>query len=299
MIIPPFLNRDSNIHIVTPARKVSVEDIQRGTQYLENIGFRVSFGKNTYGIHNQFGGTDQERLDDFQAALDNPNIDAILCARGGYGGTRFVDELNLSKFKENPKWIAGFSDNTSIHNLLAKNNIASIHSSVPLLIGREESKVSDQALINTLLGTEKGYTFNSNQKYDIRGNCISTITGGNLTLVCNTLGTKTEIDTRNKILFLEDVNENHYHIDRMITHLFRAGKFDNISGIIIGQFSDMKDTKAYFGKNVIEIIKERVPDNTPLISDFSSGHIPNNLPLIFGKNVELNITESEYSITYL
>ncbi len=298
MISPVSLTPGNKISIVAPARKVTPQELSNGIQFLEQSGLEIELGKHLYQQHHQYAGTDLQRLSDFQQALDNPNTKAIICARGGYGTSRIIDQLDFSQFLRNPKWICGFSDNTTLHCHLHQLGIQSIHSTVPLLMGKESTLNSDNSLVNALFGQplpliQKAHDLN------IQGETKAEIIGGNLSLVVNMLGTASAPDFKNKILFLEDVDEHLYYIDRLMVQLKRTGILEQLSGLLVGHFSKIKDAPSYFGKNVSEIIHEHTSEyNYPVGFNIPSGHEDENMAIVFGRTCLLKINSQGTSVTY-
>jgi muramoyltetrapeptide carboxypeptidase len=298
MLSPKPLQSGDKVAFVAPATRVRREEVQRAIQIFETWGLQVVLGKNTFEQYYQFAGSDVQRAEDFQEMLDDPEVSAIICARGGYGTLRIIDKLDFTKFLENPKWVVGFSDVTVLHNHLNELGVETIHGSMPLLMPRQtkSSIVSlKNALFNQKLRIEAlPHTFNR------MGTAKGEVIGGNLSLFSTTLGTKSEIDTTDKILFIEDVDEYIYHIDRLIIHLKRAGKLKNLSGLIIGQFTDIKDDKENpFGRNIYETIQELTAEyNYPIFYNFPAGHHKKNMALIFGRRARLDVNENNASLHF-
>lgn len=298
-IQPDFLKPGDKIAIVAPARKVLPNEISEGIKYFENNGFEVILGKNLFEVNHQFAGTDEQRASDFQWALDDPQIKAIICARGGYGTSRIIEKLDFSKLKKQPKWIAGFSDNTTLHCHINNLGFQSIHSTVPLLMGSKNTKESDDSLVNLLVGNPSLITVPNCDKNQI-GDCKATIVGGNLSLIVNMLGTTSELNTDDKILFIEDLDENLYHFDRMMVQLQRAKKLSKLKGLIIGHFSKIKDDKDYFGEDIIEIIERNAAEvHGPICYNYPSGHENPNIALYFGRLSKLKVDSKGSCIEYL
>ncbi|MBK7965190.1 MAG: LD-carboxypeptidase [Bacteroidetes bacterium] len=293
MKIPPYLVPGSTIGICAPARKVSSEEMVPGISLLENWGFKVKTAKNLYAADHQFSGTDAQRTADMQELMDDPMVDAIISARGGYGCVRIIDKLNFTKFEKKPKWIIGFSDLTVFHNHLHQNfSIPSVHA--PMVFSMGGNRCTDEALENLrrlLTGEAIRYLVESSP-FNRKGNADGILVGGNLSLLYALSGSESDIDTNGKILFIEDLDEYLYHIDRMMMQLKRSGKLDGLSGLIVGGMSDMRDNAIPFGKTAEEIISEAVRDYTfPVCMNFPSGHIQNNHPLVMGGSVSLEVGE--------
>jgi muramoyltetrapeptide carboxypeptidase len=228
-------------------------------------------------------------------------VKAILIARGGYGTMRIIDEINFNALRENPKWIIGYSDVTVLHSALNIQNIASLHATMPINFSKNEEATN--SLFKVIAGEKTNYLYNydtsENKNLFKKGNVKAPIIGGNLSLLYAMQGSKTDIDTKGKILFLEDLDEYLYHIDRMILSLKRAGKFDDLAGLIIGGMSDMKDNLVPFGHRAEEIISFHLKDkNYPICFDFPCGHIVRNLSLPLGFDAILSITDEQVNLAY-
>ena len=294
MIKPDILKGGDTVAIVSSARKVSAGEIQPAIDILGSWGLKVVTGKNLFKQQNQFAGTDDERLSDFQTALDDKNIKAILFARGGYGTIRIIDRIKWDNFKKNPKWLIGFSDITVIQSHVLTNCSAeSLHA--PMAFNFK--KASPESLSNlkkVLFGENLSYHIpeNISSNFNRYGNAKGILTGGNLSLLYALNGTPSDIDYAGKILFIEDLDEYLYHIDRMMLTLKRSGKLKSLAGLIVGGMTDMKDNTVPFGKSAEEIICEAVEEyKYPVCFGFPAGHIRDNRPLIFGSEVELKVTE--------
>lgn len=285
MKIPPYLRKGDTIAITCPAGYMSLEKAQTCIDTLQKWGYEVLVGK-TLGStsKNYFSGTDDERLDEFQAMLDAPEVKAILCGRGGYGVGRIIEELDFTQFKKKPKWIIGFSDITVLHAHINRNlKIASLHAPMAAAFneGGFKSKYV-QSLKYALQGVKANYSCKPHQ-LNQTGIAEGELIGGNLALLAHLVGTSSDIQTKNKILFLEDVGEQHYNVDRMMIQLKRSGKFKNLAGLIIGGFTDMQDTERPFGKKVYQIIKEHLSENEyPVCFNFPVSHAKENFALKCG-----------------
>ncbi len=301
MKIPPFLKPGDKIRIVSPAGKIEENEVLPAVKWLIEQGFEVELGKHVFARHFQYAGTDRERLEDVQAALDDADTSAIICSRGGYGTVRIIDKLNFSGFLQKPKWVVGFSDITVLHSCLQHLEIATIHGAMPRYFFDEKGQVSEslESMMNLLTGKEAEYIIPSNVS-NRPGIAAGEITGGNFSIVSSLQGTQYEIDTSGKILFLEDLDEYLYHTDRMVNQLKLAGKLDNLSALIIGDFTDMKDNESPFGKTVHEIMLEAVVEfDYPVCFGFPAGHNKKNLALAFGKTWELNISQNHSTLKLL
>jgi muramoyltetrapeptide carboxypeptidase len=295
MKIPPSIKPGDKIRIISPAGKVKEEHVLPAVEWLQNQGYKVELGKHVFANHFQFAGTDKQRLDDLQTALDDPETAAIICSRGGYGTVRIISKTDFTKFVENPKWLAGFSDITILHACMNNLGVATIHGAMPRYFFDEKGNQNENlnTLMKLLTGEKVNYSIETAQtgRY---GKVSGELVGGNLSIISSLQGTKYEIDTDGKILFLEDIDEFLYHTDRMIHQLKLSGKLDNLAGLIIGDFTDMKDNESPFGKSVHEIVQEAVEEfGYPVCFGFPAGHDKKNLALAFGKTWEMEVLEQE------
>jgi muramoyltetrapeptide carboxypeptidase len=297
MIIPPFLKAGDTVALVCTARKFFPEDAKPAIDLLESWGLNVKLGS-TIGLDNfQLGGTDSERAADFQAQLEDENVKAIWCARGGYGTVRIIDSLDFSKFKKHPKWIMGFSDVTVLHSQLNVECVASLHSIMPFTVPTAPEEVKD-TLRKALFGETISYTIPS-KSYDVNGTASGELVGGNISILYSLLGSKSAIETKDKILFIEDLDEYLYHIDRMMYNLKRNGYFENVKGIIVGSMTDMHDNEIPFGQNEVQIITEIAKDlSIPIAFQFPAGHQKDNRTLILGQQVAFEVNEKEIKLKF-
>jgi muramoyltetrapeptide carboxypeptidase len=297
MIIPPFLKAGDTVVLVCTARKFFPDDAKPAIDLLESWGLKVKLGA-TIGLDNfQLGGTDSERAADFQAQLDDENVKAIWCARGGYGTVRIIDSLDFSNFKQHPKWIMGFSDVTVLHSQLNIERVATLHSIMPFTVPNAPEEVKE-TLRKALFGETISYTIPS-KSHDVKGTASGELVGGNISILYSLLGSKSSIDTKDKILFIEDLDEYLYHIDRMMYNLKRNGYFDNVKGIIVGSMTDMHDNEIPFGQNEVQIITEIAKDlSIPIAFQFPAGHQKDNRTLILGKQVHFEVNEKEIKLIF-
>lgn len=298
MKTPPPIKPGDKIRIVSPAGKVAENNVLPAVEWLTQQGYKVELGKYVFASHFQFAGTDYERLEDLQTALDDPETAAIICSRGGYGTVRIIDKLDCRNLKKHPKWLVGFSDITILHTCVNNLGIATIHGAMPRFFF-DESNLPNENLesLMQLLTAEKAEYKVKSQPENRTGGCSAELVGGNLSIVASLLGTKYEIDTGGKILFLEDIDEFLYHTDRMMHQLKLSGKLDKLAGLIVGDFTDMKDNESPFGKTVHEIITEAVAGfGYPVCFGFPAGHDKRNLALAFGKKWKMEVSENEVSI---
>jgi muramoyltetrapeptide carboxypeptidase len=290
MITPRFLKQGDKVGIVASGRKVKPEEIDAAVNILSGWGLKVELAPNLFSdAHRYLAGQDESRISDFQKMIDDPEIAAIICARGGYGTTRIIDRLNLQRLLTNPKWIAGFSDITTLHLRLNTMDIESIHSTMGIFFSKEEAAPSVNSLRESLYGKPTSIAGPAN-KFNKSGSSIGEVIGGNLSLLVDSLSTSSNTDFNEKILIVEEIDEYLYKIDRMVTHLLRAGKLSNLRGLAIGYFSDLKDTTPGFGETVEEIILDKVGRfGYPVAFNLPIGHENPNLAWISGSSMTLNV----------
>jgi muramoyltetrapeptide carboxypeptidase len=296
---PPYLERGNVIGIVCPSGYMPVEKASECIRVLnEEWGFQTKVGKTLGNEYNYFSGTDQERLNDFQQMLDDDQVKAILCARGGYGLSRIIDRINFKKFRKNPKWIIGYSDVTVLHSHLYSNYyISSIHA--PMAAAFNDAGYINryvQSLRDALEGKKLRYSCEAHE-FNKKGEAIGELIGGNLSLLTHLIGTDSDIKTRGRILFLEDVGEYFYNIDRMMYQMKRAGKLSKLGGLIIGGFTDNKDTERPYGQTAYEIIHDAVKEyDYPVCFGFPVSHGKENYALKIGVGYKLRIGKSKVSL---
>ncbi len=300
-IIPPALQLGDTIAIVATARKVNQQEIQPCIDYYIEKGFKVLLGDYIYSEHFQFAGDDNHRAHDLQKMLDDATVKAIICARGGYGTVRIIDQLNFDKFVQNPKWLIGFSDITVLHNHLHNLGFASLHGPMAVNYIQESDsifQIASQNLEDTyhiITGQNISYNFSSNI-YNKTGEAEGIIVGGNLSVLYSMSGSVSDINTDGKILFLEDLDEYLYHLDRMIQWIDRSGKLKNLQALIIGDMGQMKnlDPNKPFGQTAEEIIYHTAKKyNYPICFGFPAGHGKVNSPIVLGTKVSIDIGEKE------
>jgi muramoyltetrapeptide carboxypeptidase len=293
MKIPPNIMPGDKIRIISPAGKVKEEFVLPAAEWLHNQGYRVELGKHVFSSHFQFAGTDKQRLEDLQTALDDPETAAIICSRGGYGTVRIIQQTDFSKFLTHPKWLVGFSDITILHSCLNGKKVATIHGVMPRYFFDETGNPNDNltTLMLLLKGEKPVYSFSNSEK-NKPGENKGELVGGNLSIISSMLGTSCELKTTGKILFLEDIDEFLYHTDRMIHQLKLSGKLENLKGLVLGDFTEMKDNESPFGKTIHEIIMDAVSEyDYPVCFGFPAGHEKKNLALAFGKKWKLSVSE--------
>ena len=298
MIQPPKLNPGDLIYITAPAKITDPKTVFFAKEYLEKKGFKVLVSAHCFGSHNYFSGTDEERMLDLQFGMDHPDVRAILCARGGYGSIRLVDRINWANMLREPKWLIGFSDITVFHHRLNKLGVQSIHGSMPINF-EKNTEAALTSLVNTLKGSWPQFLLPPNQS-NKPGVAIGNLIGGNLSIVYSMLGTDDQYDFEDSILFLEDVGEYYYQVERMFFALKKAGVLHKIKGLIIGGITDLEDTDPPLGRTIEEIVLEQLRfSTTPVMFNFPAGHIEDNRAIVFGKKVQLTVTEAEAKINYL
>jgi len=297
MITPPFLKAGDKIAITCPAKKLP-GPIDEAIRIIESWGLEVILGQTVGASHNQFAGDDELRARDMQHFLDDKTVKAIIAARGGYGSIRIIDNLDFTDFVLHPKWMVGFSDITVFHSHIHANyKIQTIHGQMPLVIP-SGTPTSLSTLREALFGQQISYHIPSSP-YNIEGISSGILIGGNLTLLVMLLGSSSQMNFKDKILFIEDVGEYFYSVDRMLWCLKRAGKLSQLKGLIVGGFTNIKDNDESFGQSIEEIICEHVKDyDYPVCFNFPAGHLNDNHALILGKPVDLNVKPAITNITY-
>lgn len=302
-IKPPSLKKGDTIAILSPASylKDSIHAVANALDTLKSWGLNYKLYPHVFDRDHRFAGSDKERATDFQEAINNSNIKAIWCARGGYGSVRIIDKLHLENLKNNPKWIIGYSDVTVIHNMLHNFGIQSIHGIMPVsfIDTISDNHLAIKSFKNSLFGIENSYTIKSS-KFNKLGNVNGVLVGGNLSLLESMLGSETSIDTSDKILFIEDIGEYTYRIDRMLYSLKRAGYFENCKGLIVGGFSSLKENDPPFCDGIESLILELLKEyKFPIVFDFPTGHITDNRTMIIGADVKLKVTTKDTTLEFM
>lgn len=298
MITPNKLQKGDTVGIVSTARKISKEELTPALKLLEKWGLKAVLGKTIGAEENQFAGSDELRASDFQQMLDDPKIKAIWCARGGYGTVRIIDKLDFSAFKKTPKWIVGYSDVTVLHSHLHNFGIETLHAQMCLEI-ENKTEEARESIRTVLFGEAYSIEMKRADSVAPLGILKGVLIGGNLSVLYSLVGSASEMNTDGKILFIEDLDEMLYHVDRMMMNLKRSGYLKNLKALIIGGMTEMKDNKVYFGKTAEEIIADLVKEyNYPVILNFPAGHIADNRALILGREVEINVQSSTINIQF-
>ena len=293
---PPYLQKGDTIGLVCPAGFMPVEKLSECIRVInEDWGFTTKVGTTIGQQYHYFSGTDEERIEDFQHMLDDENVKAILCARGGYGISRIIDKLDFTRFTEFPKWIIGFSDVTVLHShIYRKYYISTLHAPMANAFNEDGFKNEYvQSLRQALVGRKIKYQVKPHE-FNRKGEAIGELVGGNLALLAHLVGTKSDLKTKGRILFIEDVGEYLYNVDRMLYQLKRSGKLDKLAGLIVGRFTDMKDTEKPFGQTAYEIIRDVVAEyDYPVCFDFPVSHEKENYALKIGVGYKLKVGKNK------
>ncbi len=296
MKTPEFLQKGDKVGIIATARKISKAEIIPATELLKKWGLEVVFGKHLFTENNQFAGTDEERAFDLQTMLDDVTIKAIIVARGGYGTVRIIDKIDFTSFIKQPKWIVGYSDVTVLHSHVHTLNIETIHATMPINFLKNEQ--ATESLHSALFAKKLEY-YVAPSSLNRLGQTQAILVGGNLSLIYSLIGSPSEIDTAGKILFLEDLDEYLYHVDRMMMTLKRAGKLTHLAGLVIGGMTDMKDNTIPFGKTAEELIFDAVKEyHYPVCFNFPAGHVDKNMALFLGSTISLEVKANEVKLTF-
>lgn len=296
MDFPPLLHQGSKIAIIAPAGKIKPSSMEKAINSLTSWGLEVVIGEHVYDQDHYFSGRDAARFSDLQWAVDDDSIEAVLCARGGYGITRILPKIDFSYLRKNPKWIIGFSDITALLLRLEIMNLAGIHGPMGISFNDHAYEVSLNSLHSMLF---KGSSSLVSNQGGISGTVTARITGGNLSLIMDSLGTNNEIETQGKILFIEEIGEDAYRVDRMFQQLLRAGKLENLAGLVVGHFTDIGTGKPVFGLTYQEIILDIVKQfSYPVGFGFGIGHEPDNFPIVIGGTYHLKVWDKGSSLQF-
>ncbi len=302
LIQPPYLKTGDTVAIVAPSGvlKNRTEEVNRAKKLLESWDLHVVIGKHVFNQANHFAGTDQERCEDFQSALDDPKIKAIWSARGGYGTVRILDKLDYTKFLNQPKWVIGYSDITALHNQIHNLGVQTLHAIMGVSLPENLSDIEDSITTfkNTIFGKPLSYTLKGSS-YNKEGKTTGVLVGGNLTILHTMLGSKDSIDTSGKILFIEEIGEYKYHIDRMLQSLKRAGYFDNCKGVIVGDMSKLRKNTTKWGTSIEQLVLEALSDyDFPIAFNMPAGHEDDNRALILGRQLTLNVEKEKATVVF-
>jgi len=299
---PPYLKAGDTIAIVAPSGILinRTSEIAQAQELLKSWGLNAVVGQHVFSQNNHFAGTDDDRCEDFQNALDDPKISAIWCARGGYGAVRILDKLDFTKFKTKPKWIIGYSDITALHSQVNILGFESLHAM--MCTSMQDNLNSIKETISTfkdaLFGKPLSYTLQGSNE-NKTGMVTAPIVGGNLSILASMLGSKTSVNTSGKILFIEEIGEYRYSLDRMLQSLKRAGYFDNCKGVIVGDISKIRKNTTYWGSSTEQLILDVLADyNFPVAFNMPAGHEKDNRALIFGRTVELNVEKTNSTVIF-
>ncbi len=290
---PPYLQTGDRIAIVAPGRAISFEEVHPSMKLFQKWGLEVILGSYVFNIENQFAGSDAQRQKDLQTMLDDVSIRAVICARGGYGTVRIIDKLDFTKFLRYPKWIVGYSDMTVLHSHIHRHfGVETLHATMPVNMPENRlGATSVETLRKALFGEEIIYAKRLGP-LDRTGATEGLLAGGNLSILYSLMGSHSQIETKGKILFIEDLDEYLYHVDRMMMSLKRAGMLRDLKGIVVGSMQDMKDNTVPYGKTANQIIYEAVKEyKYPVCFDFPAGHGPENVAMILGRRVKLIVDE--------
>ena len=302
LIQPPYLKAGDTVAIVAPSGilKHREREVQQAVDLLKSWGLHAMVGKHVFSKSNHFAGTDDERCADLQNAMDDPKISAIWCARGGYGTVRVLDKLNYTKFKNSPKWIIGYSDITALHNQVHNEGFESLHALMCVSLTKDIGDVKEavSTFKSAIFGNPENYTLEGS-KYNEIGEASGELVGGNLTMLHTMLGSDTSLDTTGKILFIEEIGEYKYHIDRMLQSMKRAGYFDNLNGLVVGDMSRMRTNTTLWGTSVEQLILDALEDyDFPIAFNMPAGHEKDNRALVLGKVVDLKVEKNESKLSY-
>lgn len=302
LIQPPYLKAGDTVAIVAPSGilKNREREVQQAVDLLKSWGLYAVVGKHVFSKADHFAGTDDERCEDLQNAMNDPKISAIWCARGGYGTVRVLDKLDYTTFKENPKWIIGYSDITALHNQLHNEGFQSLHALMCVSLTKDLNDIKNaiDTFKTALFGNPSNYTLEGSD-YNRTGNASGQLVGGNLTMLHTMLGSKESIDTSEKILFIEEIGEYKYHIDRMLQSMKRAGYFDNLKGLIVGDMSKLRKNTTLWGTSVEQLILDALKDyDFPIAFNMPAGHEKDNRALALGRTVELIVEKNKTSVIF-
>ena len=302
LIQPPYLKAGDTVAIVAPSGilKSREREVQQAVDLLKSWGLHAIVGKHVFSKSNHFAGTDEERCADLQNAMDDPKISAIWCARGGYGTVRVLDKLNYTEFKKNPKWIIGYSDITALHNQVHNEGFQSLHALMCVSLTKDlnDVKESISTFKSAIFGNPENYTLEGSQ-YNREGETSGELVGGNLTMLHTMLGSDTSLDTTGKILFIEEIGEYKYHIDRMLQSMKRAGYFDNLNGLVVGDMSRMRKNTTLWGTSVEQLILDALEEyDFPITFNMPAGHEKDNRALVLGKTVDLKVKKTGSKLSY-
>lgn len=299
---PPYLKAGDTVAIVAPSGilKNKIAEVEQAQDLLKSWGLNVTVGRYVFNQANHFAGTDEERCEDLQKAMDDPKISAIWCARGGYGTVRILDKLDFTRFRSQPKWVIGYSDITALHNAIHNEGVESLHAIMCVSLPKDVSTIekSIATFKNTIFGEPLTYKLDGSS-YNKAGIGEGQLVGGNLTMLHTMLGSQTSIDTSGKILFFEEIGEYKYHIDRMLQSLKRAGYFDNCKGVIVGDMTKLRKNTTLWGTSIEQLVLDALSEyNFPIAFNMPAGHEKDNRALILGRTVSLTVKKEQSTIIF-
>lgn len=302
LIQPPYLKAGDTVAIVAPSGilKNRQKEVNEAIDLLKSWGLHAIIGEHVYSQDNHFAGTDDERCEDFQNALDNPKISAIWCARGGYGTVRILDKLDFNKFSANPKWLIGYSDITALHSQFHNKGIESIHALMCTSLTDDLNDISEsiETYRKAVFGEPLSYSLKGSS-FNRTGVIVAPLVGGNLTMLHSMLGSKTSIDTSGKILFIEEIGEYKYHIDRMLQSLKRAGYFDNCKGLLVGDMSKMRKNTTLWGSSIEQLILDALSEyDFPICFNMPAGHEKDNRAMILGRSIKMVVGKENSTVVF-
>ncbi|MFD2542695.1 LD-carboxypeptidase [Lacinutrix gracilariae] len=302
LIQPDYLKAGDTVAIVAPSGilKNRNSEVEQAVNLLKSWNLNVVVGDHVFSKDNHFAGTDAERCEDFQKALDDPTISAVWSARGGYGTVRILDKLDYTKFKQNPKWIIGYSDITALHNQVHNQGFESLHAIMCVSLPKDLSEIKESiaSFKDALFGKPIAYTLKGSA-YNKIGKVTAPIVGGNLTILHTMLGSNTSIDTSGKILFIEEIGEYKYHIDRMLQSLKRAGYFENCKGVLVGDMSKMRKNTTLWGTSVEQLVLDALAEyDFPIVFNMPAGHEEDNRALILGRNATITVGKEKSTVVF-
>tara|TARA_B100001063_G_C16776758_1_gene566162 strand:- start:2491 stop:3513 length:1023 start_codon:yes stop_codon:yes gene_type:complete len=302
LIRPAYLKAGDTVAIVAPSGILKNRDreVQQAVDLLKDWGLNAIVGEHVFSKADHFAGTDEERCEDLQKAMDDPTISAIWCARGGYGTVRILDKLDYTKLKENPKWIIGYSDITALHNQLHNQGFESLHALMCVSLTQDITEVQESVdtFKAALFGNPSNYDLEGS-KYNREGEAKGQLIGGNLTILHTMLGSDTSLDTSGKILFIEEIGEYKYHIDRMLQSMKRAGYFENLNGLVVGDMSKLRKNTTLWGTSVEQLILDALAEyDFPIAFNMPAGHEDDNRALVLGRTVELKVGKEKSSLYF-
>ncbi len=302
LIQPDYLKAGDTVAIVAPSGilKNRNGEVEQAKTLLKSWGLHVVVGDHVFSKGNHFAGTDAERCEDFQKALDDPKISAIWSARGGYGTVRILDKLDYTQFKQHPKWIIGYSDITALHNQVHNEGVESLHALMCVSLTKDLSEIKESVATfkDALFGKPIAYTLKGST-YNKTGKVTAPVVGGNLTILHTMLGSNTSIDTTDEILFIEEIGEYKYHVDRMLQSLKRAGYFENCKGVMVGDMSKMRKNTTPWGTSVEQLILDALAEyDFPIVFNVPAGHEKDNRALILGRNATINVGKDVSTVVF-